>query len=181
MFRQLRLSERLGHRYKIETLEYHAGSITARAFEMIKVAVCVFWLALLAAARQPSASSHGSESLLLALENAWNQAQLHHDSKALGELIADTFVSTDSDGVFQTKAEFLADNKDPAYAPTVMTNSDVRVFLYENSAVVTGIYHAKGAYRGRPFDHYGRFTDAWAFLGGKWLCVATHTSPLKKH
>lgn len=136
---------------------------------MIKVAVCVFWLAIsLAAAQQPSGSSHGSESLLLALENAWNQAQLHHDSRALGELIADTFVSTDSDGVFETKAEFLADNKDPAFAPTVMVNSDVRVFLYENLAVVTGIYHAKGSYRSRPFDHYGRFTDAWAFLGGKW-------------
>ena len=183
MFRQLRLSERLGHCYKIETLEYHAGSITTRASKMmIKVAVCIFWLAiLLAAAQQPSGSPHGSESLLLALENAWNQAQLHHDSRALGELIADTFVSTDNDGVFQTKAEFLADNRDPAYAPTLMANSDVRVFLYENSAVVTGIYHAKGAYRGRPFDHYGRFTDAWAFLGGKWLCVATHTSSLKKH
>jgi hypothetical protein len=114
------------------------------------------------------------------LENAWNQAQLHHDSKALDELVADTFISTDNDGVFQTKAQSLADNRDPAYAPTLMANSDERIFLYENAAVVAGTYHAKGSYKGKPFDHYGRFTDTWVFMNGKWLCVASHTSPLKK-
>ena len=47
-------------------------------------------------------------------------------------------------------------------------------------AVVAGVYHAKGLYKGKPFDHYGRFTDTWAFLNGKWVCVASHTSALKK-
>ena len=114
------------------------------------------------------------------MENAWNQAQLHHDSKALEGLVADTFINTDNDGTFQTKAQFLTDNKAISYAPSVMTNSDVRVFVYDNAAVVAGVYHAKGLYKGRPFDHYGRFTDTWVFLKGKWLCVASHTSALKK-
>jgi hypothetical protein len=134
----------------------------------------------MANARNPAASSRGSESLLIALENAWNQAQLHHDSKALEGLIADTFISTDNDGTFMTKAQFLADNKDLSYAPSQMTNGDVRAFLYENAVVVAGIYHAKGLNKGKPFDHYGRFTDTWVYLNGKWLCVASHTSALKK-
>jgi hypothetical protein len=124
--------------------------------------------------------SHGNEALLIALENAWNQAQLHHDSKALEALVAENFISTDNDGILSTKAQFLADNKDPAYAPSVMANSEEKVFLYENAAVVAGVYHAKGLYKGKPFDHYGRFTDTWVFTNGKWLCVASHTSPLKK-
>ena len=74
----------------------------------------------------------------------------------------------------------LADNKDPSYAATLMANSDERIFLYDNAAVVAGTYHAKGSYKGKPFDHYGRFTDTWVFMNGKWLCVASHTSPLKK-
>ena len=61
-----------------------------------------------------------------------------------------------------------------------MANSEEKVFLYENAAVVAGIYHAKGQYKGKAFDHYGRFTDTWVFTNGKWLCVASHTSPLKK-
>jgi hypothetical protein len=146
-----------------------------------EVAVCLLCLASSVAMTQDSSNSpRGSKTLLLALENAWNQAQLHHDSKALDGLIADSFVSTDNDGTFQTKAEFLADNRDLSYAPSMMANSDEHVYLYDNVAVVAGIYHAKGLSKGKPFDHYGRFTDTWVYLNGKWLCVASHTSALKK-
>ena len=146
-----------------------------------RVVVCLLWLAgSLADAQKPAASTHGKESLLIALENAWNQAQLHHDSKVLDGLVADTFVSTDNDGTFMTKTQFLVDNKDLSYAPTLMANSDERIFLYGNAAVVAGIYHAKGLDKGKPFDHYGRFTDTWVYLNGKWVCVASHTSTLKK-
>jgi len=146
-----------------------------------RVLVCLLWLAgSLAHAQNSAASAQASESLLIALENGWNQAQLHHDSKALDGLVADTFISTDNDGTFMTKAQFLAANQDRSYAPSLMANSDERIFLYGNVAVVAGIYHAKGFNKGKPFDHYGRFTDTWAYLKGKWVCVATHTSALKK-
>jgi hypothetical protein len=137
---------------------------------------------LLAFAVSPATaqSPHGSETLLIALENAWNRAQLQHDSKALEGLIADTFISTDNEGVVTNKSQFLADNKDPSYAASLMANQGERVFLYENVAVVAGTYHAKGINQGKPFDHYGRFTDTWVYMKGKWFCVATHTSPLKK-
>ena len=147
-----------------------------------QVVVCLLLLAAacVAADEKLPGTSHNNESLLVALENAWNQAQLHHDSKALDALVADTFISTDNDGTFMTKAQFLADNRDPSYAPTVMMNSEEKVFLYGNTAVVAGIYHAKGLSKGKPFDHYGRFTDTWVYLNSKWVCVATHTSGLKK-
>ena len=145
---------------------------------MFRLALCLLCLASLANAQD--SPDNGKDSLLLALENAWNQAQLHHDSKALDQLIADTFISTDNDGVFETKAQFLADNKDPAYAPTLMANSGERVFLYGDAAVVAGTYHAKGLYHGTSFEHYGRFTDTWVYQNKKWVCVASHTSPLKK-
>jgi ketosteroid isomerase-like protein len=137
-------------------------------------------MSVLASGQDTNRSEHGDRTLLIALENSWNQAQLHHDSKALDGLVADTFISTDNDGGFQNKAQFLADNRDTSYAPTVMTNSDERVFFYDNTAVVAGVYHAKGTSKGKPFDHYGRFTDTWVFTKSKWLCVASHTSSLKK-
>lgn len=136
--------------------------------------------AAFASAQDSGPSEHGDRALLIALENSWNQAQLHHDSKALDDLVADTFISTDNDGIVQNKAEFLADNRDSSYAATVMANSDERVFFYDNTAVVAGVYHAKGTNKGKPFDHYGRFTDTWVFTKSKWLCVASHTSNLRK-
>ena len=146
-----------------------------------RVAVCLLWLAgVVAGAQSLAVSAHGNKSLLIALENGWNQAQLHHDSKALEELVADSFISTDNDGTFMTKTQFLADNRDLSYAPTLMTNSDEQIFIYGDAAVVAGTYHAKGLNKGKPFDHYGRFTDTWVYSNGKWVCVASHTSALKK-
>ncbi len=134
----------------------------------------------ISAIAQPTDVAREAESKLIALENAWNQAQLHRDSKALDALVADTFISTDNDGKLMSKAEFLADNRDPDYVFSLMANSDMKVIPYGDAAVVAGVYHAKGTYKGKSFDHYGRFTDTWIYNKGRWQCVASHTSPLKK-
>ena len=57
---------------------------------------------------------------------------------------------------------------------------DVKVEMYSNTAIVTGTYHTKGTYGAKPYEHFGRFTDTWVYQDGKWLCVASHTSLLKK-
>ncbi len=108
-------------------------------------------------------SERPDDSKILALENAWNQAQLHHDANAVSHLLPDTFVYTDYDGTLMNKVQFLADLKDPSYQATLITNEDVKVVGYNDAAVVTGTYHSKGKYKGRPFDHWGRFTDTWLF------------------
>ena len=137
-------------------------------------------LTSIASAQNSAEPSRADKSMLIALENAWNQAQLHHDSKALDALVADAFISTDNDGVLQNKSQFLTDNRDPSYAPSLMANSGESVFLYGKTAIVAGTYHAKGLYKGKPFDHVGRFTDTWVNFDGTWKCVASHTSPVKK-
>ena len=119
-------------------------------------------------------------SKLIALENAWNQAQLHHDAKALNNLVSDTFVYTDYDGTVMNKAQFLADLKDPDYRASLIANEEARVISYPNVAIVIGTYHTKGIYKRQPFEHYGRFTDTWIYQNNKWQCVASHTNLLKK-
>jgi ketosteroid isomerase-like protein len=120
------------------------------------------------------------KSKLIALENAWNQAQIHRDGEALKNLVADTFVYTDWDGTVMNKAKFIADCKDPLVETSLVANDDVDVYFYPGVAVVTGAYHAKGTNRGKPFDHYGRFTDTWILSAGQWVCVASHTNLMKK-
>lgn len=121
-----------------------------------------------------------AETKILALENAWNQAQIHHDASALGTLLPETFVYTDYDGTVMTRAQFLADLKDPNYVATLVANENEHVFTYDNAAVVTGTYHTKGKYKGAPFEHWGRFTDMWVRQNGLWVCVASHTNLIKK-
>jgi hypothetical protein len=74
-----------------------------------------FVLVLFLVLRHSSQAATADESKLIALENAWNQAQLHHDAKALDTLVGDRFIYTDTDGSVMDKARFLADIKDPSY------------------------------------------------------------------
>lgn len=144
------------------------------------LALCVVLMLGWLAGSRNSKDSAADESKLIALENAWNQAQLHHDAKALDQLVPDTFVYTDYDGTVMNKAQFLVDLKDPAYRATLVTNEDVKVYPYQNAAIVIGTYHTKGTYKRQAFEHYGRFTDTWIYENYKWQCVASHTNLIKK-
>jgi ketosteroid isomerase-like protein len=95
-------------------------------------------------------------------------------------MIADRFVNTEWDGTTSTRDKFLADIRDPEFKPAALTIQDVHVMSYHDTAVVIGTYHAKGTYEGKPYDHLGRFTDTWIYDSGKWQCVASHTSLMKK-
>jgi hypothetical protein len=119
-------------------------------------------------------------SKLVVLEHLWNEAQVHRDSGALGDLIGDRFVNTEYDGEVSDRAKFLADIRDPLFRPVSVAIQDVKVILYEQTAVVAGVYHTKGSYKGKAYDHVGRFTDTWVFEKSKWQCVASHTSLLKR-
>ena len=137
-------------------------------------------LSSLLMARDPADDNTADASRLIALENAWNQAQLHHDAKAVSHLVSDGFVYTDYDGTVMNKAQFLADLKDPDYRATLITNEDARVISYPNVAIVVGTYHTKGTYKRQPFEHYGRFTDTWLYQNNKWECIASHSNLIKK-
>ncbi|MGA8152874.1 MAG: nuclear transport factor 2 family protein [Terriglobales bacterium] len=129
-------------------------------------------------AQAPAGSA--DERKLLLLENAWNMAQLHHDAKSLASVVGEKFVYTDYDGSVMDKKAFLADVQDPEYKPSVVANENVKVDLYPNAAVVSGTYHSKGTYKGKAFDHRGRFTDMWIYQNTEWHCVASHTTLLHK-
>jgi ketosteroid isomerase-like protein len=120
------------------------------------------------------------ETKLAVLERLWNEAQVNRDSSALDALVSSKFVNTEWDGEVSDKQKFLADIRDPRFKPTQATTQDLKVNFFGDTAIVTGVYHTKGSYEGKPYDHVGRFTDTWINDGGKWQCVASHTSLLKK-
>ena len=127
--------------------------------------------------QDPSKSDEGQ---ILALENAWNQAEVHHDPAALELILTDDFVITEPDGTMQSKKQHLAATKDTSYHYDLLVSEGFRIKLYGTVGVVTGTYHEKGASKGVHFDRRGRFTDTWIKLGGTWRCVASHDSlPVK--
>jgi ketosteroid isomerase-like protein len=143
-------------------------------------AICCLALEPCAVSQTVSYSPGSQESQLVSLERLWNEAQVHRDSQALASMIADKFVDTEWDGEVNDRGKFLADIADPKFEATSLTMQDVKVNLFQSTAVVTGTYHAKGSYQGKSYDHVGRFTDTWVYADQKWQCVASHTSLVQK-
>jgi ketosteroid isomerase-like protein len=148
---------------------------------MRRVTCCCLLLALAAVGGAAQKSKDDSqETKLLILEHLWNEAQVNRDARVLDAMIGSEFVNTEYDGEVSDKAKFLADIKDPQFKPTSLNIQDLKVNMYADSAVVVGIYHTKGMYQSKPYEHFGRFTDTWVYSEGRWQCVASHTSLLKK-
>jgi len=116
------------------------------------------------------------KSRIIALENSWNQAELHNDAHAVDLLIVDDFVMTVADGYTLNKAQLLASVRDTSYRPDVLQSDNMDVHMYGNTAIVTGSYLEKGKDKGKPFERRGRFTDTWINLNGQWRCAASHFS-----
>jgi ketosteroid isomerase-like protein len=149
---------------------------------MLRTICCSLLLALISvgpAAAQKS-KDDSQETKLLIMEHVWNEAQVNRDARVLDAMLGNEFVNTEYDGEVSDKAKFLADIKDPQFKPTILTIQDVKVSMYADTAVVVGIYHTKGTYQNKPYEHFGRFTDTWIYTQGRWQCVASHTSLLKK-
>ncbi len=146
-------------------------------------AICCCLLLTLASVGQAAAQKSKDDSQqtkLLVMEHLWNEAQVNRDSRALDGMIGAQFINTEYDGEVSDKSKFLADIKDPHFDLSSLTIQDLKVSMYSDSAVVVGTYRTKGSFQGKPYEHIGRFTDTWVFTEGRWQCVASHTSLLKR-
>ena len=124
--------------------------------------------------------AQGDETKIIALENLWNQIRLNHDADAMGKLLDEDFVLTDYDGAVMSKAQFLDSIRDMSYHLTVEASEDMKLHRHGDTVVITGATHEKGTYKGKPYQHQGRFTDTWMKKKGQWLCIASQLSLVSK-
>jgi ketosteroid isomerase-like protein len=144
-----------------------------------KVCVAVAFIVLGGYAQVSSFDSN--KARVLALENAWNEAEKNKDAKAIAGLLAPTFFFTDSDGSFMDKNQYLASILEAGYRPDQIVNDSMDVHAYEHAVVVTGTYKEKGAEKGKPYSRRGRFTDMWVQEKGGWLCMASQETLITSH
>jgi ketosteroid isomerase-like protein len=138
---------------------------------IVAIALLSFAAALITAAQEKTDAS-ADKSMILALESAGDQAEIHHNASAATAIIADTFISIDHHGVILNRSQDLAGLKDLSFKPEEIVNSDTSVYLYGDVAIATRVYRTKGTDSGKPFVHRGRFTDTWIKRNGEWKCIA---------
>jgi ketosteroid isomerase-like protein len=129
---------------------------------------------------QNISKAQGDETKIIALENLWNQMQLKHDANAMAKLLDGDFVFTDYDGTVMSKAQFLESIRDKSYQLAVEVSEGMKLHLHGGTVIVTGATHEKGTFKGKPYQHQGRFTDTWIKKEGQWFCVASHLGLISK-
>ncbi len=123
---------------------------------------------------------------VLALNNVWADAITKGDAGALDRLFADDMIATTASAEIRDKAGEIKDatgSPDPDFVWVhPFTTQDVRVRIYKDAAVVTGIAKWGFKYKGQAVDHQRRYTHLYVKQHGQWRIVAQQMSsdPYKK-
>ena len=124
--------------------------------------------------KNETSAQNNVEQELKQLENEWLNSYLRGDRQTFDRIVADDFTRTDESGKFATKAE----EKEIVQAPPAsvnasLTNEDMQVRVYGETAVVTGRIISKVQ---DSLNFQSRFTDTFVKRKGRWQVVARHYS-----
>lgn len=135
-----------------------------------------FVSALPCLAASPETDADSVRQVLLR-EREYSAALLHGDPKKLATVLAESFVDTGESGTLRDKQQLL-DIIARQAPPSVIDETDRRIQIYGDAAVVTVKFEIKGMDKGKPYDSSGRATDVWIRRNGNWYCVAAHSSAI---
>jgi len=117
---------------------------------------------------------------LLELEKQFAAAIVKNDPEAIGRFVANDWIIINADGGIIDKARFLDVIKSGALTHEIMESDDIRVRIYGESAVVTGLVCTKGKFMGQDFSTHERATDVFIRHDGRWRCVLSQLTRFTK-
>lgn len=103
----------------------------------------------------------------------WVDALKRNDVVLLDQILAEDFQYILDDGKTRSKAEEMAPNKAGDIKFEMISIDEVKVFVYGNTAIATGLGAFKGTFKGRPFESRERFCDVYQKRKGQWQVIAS--------
>ncbi len=151
---------------------------------ILMIVVLVFAVSLAAAQTARKNSGEAKvEQALMQMERDWSAAYLKHDTAMIDRILADDYVGIDGRGVVTSKAQEMEEAKAPtpgAPAPDRMVAdesvSEMKVRVYGNAAVVTGVTTEKVIFKSKESTVRYRRTTVYVNRQGNWRCVSFHGS-----
>ena len=114
--------------------------------------------------------------VLMQLERDWDKAIEANDVNEMSRYMDDSWVIVGSDGI-SSKEKFLDLVRSGDLQHNKMDFEDLRVEIYDNTAVITSKGTSAGTYKGMPFSNYEWTTSVFLKKNGNWLCVLTMITP----
>jgi ketosteroid isomerase-like protein len=151
--------------------------------QILAIAVLAFSAAAIASGQEQSAvrDPKSIAEHIRKLDKERIQAQIHADVAALKRIYADDFIGVGPSGTVRTKPQVISDFTSGDLRFQSITTDDVRVRVYENAAVETGLSTMNGQDKGNAVPHETRFTRVWVKQHGGWRLVANHYSSIVSH
>ncbi len=146
---------------------------------LILVAMLLLISISASAQSQDEKTTSGSkvEQQILALNKQWADAMVSGDMAALDRLFDDGLTVTAGNGSTRGKTEEMNDSKPRPDLKTYFFNTeDVKVRVYDDSAVVTGTAKWKINFGGKDIDNEIRYMSVYAKQKGDWRMVALHVT-----
>ena len=121
----------------------------------------------------------GATATILALENAWSDAESRDDSHALERIFDNALVKIE-DGRLVTKGECLSRVRQAASHPRQIMAKETTVHIFGSTAIVVGTYRETSVKNGKTLQKQWRFIDTWVKKKGEWVLVAAGAALLSR-
>ena len=121
-----------------------------------------------------------SEEDLVRFCNEWDEAMVDNNAKLIAHFMSEDWVCVGTEGGITPKSSFLEWISAGDLIHTRMDSVEMRVRIYENTAVVTSRGTSAGTYREQPFSFHEWSTSIFRFENNKWSCVLTMLTPAKE-
>ena len=127
------------------------------------------------------ASPSDDEKIVAALDTQYQAAVKNNDAAAMDRILADDFVLVTGRGKTQSKADLLKEARSKAIAYEHQEDSNQKVRVWGDTAVVTALLWAKGTEENKPFEYKLWFSDIYVRTATGWRYLFAQASlPLPK-
>jgi ketosteroid isomerase-like protein len=138
----------------------------------------VFTLAAIAVigATKQARSSVDDEKAVAALDTEYQAAVKNNDVVTMDRILADDFVLVTGLGKTYTKPDLLEEARSKRVTYERQEDSNQKVRVWGDTAVVTALLSAKGTEGGKPFDYKLWFSDTYVRTANGWRYVFAQAS-----
>ena len=112
------------------------------------------------------------------LNHAWLDAWLAKDAAAIEAMMAAEYTYIAPNGQVLDRARILAIVRSPSYRLDRATGSEVRITVFEDSAIVLRRSQSSGSFNGHAFIEDHRCSAVWVRQGGTWRLGWEHCSAI---
>jgi ketosteroid isomerase-like protein len=124
----------------------------------------------------PKRETRAVHKQIEALEEQWRQAQIGNDIAVISNLLADDYVGITANGTVETKSQTIAQHKAGTVRITSLDLDDLKVRLYEDTAVVTSKAELQGVNGQSDISGKYRYTRVYNRRLGQWKIVSFEAS-----